>query len=272
MRYRRARRAAGARRRHRTPARRPAARVASTVDGPASTATPSRADAARARGARAAARARAAPGSPQLPWRRLVNPFRPLEILSADHVEAIHRASLRILAEIGVEVLGDRALDAFAGAGATVDRDDAAGPARPRPGRGAHRHARPREFTLHARNPARDIVFGGAEPRVRRGRRAGVRHATSTAAGAPATSPTSSTTSGSSAPSTSSTRRAAARSSRTTCRSRRATSTCTGRSRSSSTRPGSAWASARDRVDDALEVACLVRGVDRDTLARASPA
>ena len=61
---------------------------------------------------------RAAPGLAQLPWRRLVNPFRPLEILSADHVEAIHRASLRILAEIGVEVLGDRALDAFAGAGA----------------------------------------------------------------------------------------------------------------------------------------------------------
>ncbi len=37
-------------------------------------------------------------------------------------MEAIHRASLRILAEIGIEVLGDRALDAFAGAGARIDR------------------------------------------------------------------------------------------------------------------------------------------------------
>src|SRR5215207_2549580 len=42
---------------------------------------------------------RAAPGVRQLPWRRLVNPYRPIEILSTDHVETIHRASLRILAE-----------------------------------------------------------------------------------------------------------------------------------------------------------------------------
>ena len=62
----------------------------------------------------------------QLPWRRLVNPYRPLEILSADHVEAIHRASLRILAEIGLEVLGDRALDRWPAAGATVDRSNRA--------------------------------------------------------------------------------------------------------------------------------------------------
>ena len=65
---------------------------------------------------------RAAPGLAQLPWRRLVNPFRPVEILSADQVEAIHRASLRILAEIGVEVLGDRASTRSPRAGAAVDR------------------------------------------------------------------------------------------------------------------------------------------------------
>ena len=50
---------------------------------------------------------RTAPGVRQLPWRRLVNPYRPIEILSADQVEAIHVASLRILDEIGMEVLGD---------------------------------------------------------------------------------------------------------------------------------------------------------------------
>ena len=92
----------------------------------------------RSRGPRRRPR-RAAPGLAQLPWRRLVNPFRPVEILSADQVEAIHRASLRILAEIGMEVLGDRALDAFAAAGATVDRPNRRGPARPGPGRGARR-------------------------------------------------------------------------------------------------------------------------------------
>ncbi|MFL5650709.1 MAG: trimethylamine methyltransferase family protein, partial [Chloroflexota bacterium] len=104
---------------------------------------------------------RNAPGLALLPWRRLVNPFRPLEILSEDEVEGIHRASLRVLAEIGVEVLGDRALDAFARAGATVDR--------------SNRRVRldpdqtielittaPTTFELHARNPERDLTFGGA--------------------------------------------------------------------------------------------------------------
>jgi trimethylamine--corrinoid protein Co-methyltransferase len=103
---------------------------------------------------------RVAGGVPRLPWRTLRNPFRPLEVVSADQVEAIHRASLRILEEIGVECLGDRTLDAFAHAGARVDR--------------ARRSVRldgaqveelvakaPREFTLHARNPARNLTFGG---------------------------------------------------------------------------------------------------------------
>ncbi|HEY8847035.1 MAG TPA: trimethylamine methyltransferase family protein, partial [Candidatus Limnocylindrales bacterium] len=61
-------------------------------------------------------------GIPQLPFRTLTNPFRPLEVLSSDHVEEIHRTSLRILAEVGVEVLGDRAIELLAAAGATVDR------------------------------------------------------------------------------------------------------------------------------------------------------
>jgi trimethylamine---corrinoid protein Co-methyltransferase len=99
-------------------------------------------------------------GIPQLPFRSLSNPFTPLEVLSADHVEEIHRTSLRILAEVGVEVLGDRAIDRLAAAGATVDR--------------SNRRVRmdgalveeliataPAEFTLHARNPARNVVLGG---------------------------------------------------------------------------------------------------------------
>ena len=104
---------------------------------------------------------RAAPGLARLPWRRLVNPFRPVEILSADHVEAIHAASLRIVAEIGVEVLGDRALDAFAAAGATVDRLT-------RNVRLDPEHLEtliataPSTFELHARNAERNLRFGGA--------------------------------------------------------------------------------------------------------------
>lgn len=89
-----------------------------------------------------------------------MNPFEPLRILSADQVETIHGASLRILSEIGVEVLGDRTLEAFAGAGAMVDRSSRK--VRLDPG---HVEAliatAPSEFTLYARNPERNIVFGG---------------------------------------------------------------------------------------------------------------
>lgn len=103
---------------------------------------------------------RSAPGIRQIPWRRLENPFRPVEILSADHVEAIHGASLRILSEIGVEVLGDRAMDLLTGSGALVDRGTRRVRLDP-----AHVEAlvaqAPTTFTLHARNPARDIEFGG---------------------------------------------------------------------------------------------------------------
>ena len=45
---------------------------------------------------------RAATGVQQLPFRRLTNPFRPIEVLSADQVDDVHRASLRILAEGGI--------------------------------------------------------------------------------------------------------------------------------------------------------------------------
>ena len=96
------------------------------------------------------------------PWRRVVNPFRPVEILSADQVEAIHRASLRILSEIGLEVLGAAALDRFAADGAAVDRGTRT--VRLDPARVEELVAlAPPAFTLHARNPRRDIQLGGAD-------------------------------------------------------------------------------------------------------------
>ena len=100
-------------------------------------------------------------GIAQLPWRSVINPFRPVEILTAEQVELIHRASLRILREIGFEVLGDQALDLFEAAGATVDRsrrsvrlDDAQVEALVAQA--------PAEFRLHARNPERDVTLGGS--------------------------------------------------------------------------------------------------------------
>jgi trimethylamine--corrinoid protein Co-methyltransferase len=99
-------------------------------------------------------------GVPQVPWRRLENPFRPVELLSGDEVEAIHRSSLRILAELGMEVLGDRAIDAFVAAGAEVDRHTRR--VRLDPGLVESLVAlAPSEFRLYARNPERFVDFGG---------------------------------------------------------------------------------------------------------------
>ena len=71
----------------------------------------------------------------------------------------LHRASLRILAEIGVEVLGDRAIDLFRADGADVD--DATRRVRLDPGHVEELVAlAPREFELHARNPERNVRLG----------------------------------------------------------------------------------------------------------------
>ncbi len=98
-------------------------------------------------------------GVPQLPWRTVTNPYRPVEILTADDVETLHASSLRILSEIGIEVLGDRALDLLASAGARVDR--ASRNVRLDPGQVEELVAlAPSSFRLHARNPLRDVVIG----------------------------------------------------------------------------------------------------------------
>jgi trimethylamine---corrinoid protein Co-methyltransferase len=102
---------------------------------------------------------RHAGGIAQLPWRSVTNPYRPIEILSADEVETLHLASLRILAEIGVEVLGDRAIDLLNRAGATVERSTRN--VRLDPAQVEELVAlAPSTFTIHARNPARNLVFG----------------------------------------------------------------------------------------------------------------
>jgi trimethylamine--corrinoid protein Co-methyltransferase len=106
-------------------------------------------------------RARSRDAAPrQPPWRRLANPYRPFEILSADQLQAIHQASLRILEELGIEFLSDRALDILGRAGARVDRDSRL--VRFDPGLVEHLVGRaPSSFTLAARNPARSVAIGG---------------------------------------------------------------------------------------------------------------
>ncbi len=103
---------------------------------------------------------REATGLKQLPWREVSNPYPPVEVLSADHIETIHHASLRVLEEIGMRILERTALDSWTSAGARVDRSTM-----------MVRFDRamieelialaPAEFTLHARNPARNVTVGG---------------------------------------------------------------------------------------------------------------
>ncbi len=87
-------------------------------------------------------------------------PFLPTPAVSEDELEAIHEASLTILQEIGMDFLHDEAKAILKAAGADVD---------PNSDRVRFEKAlieskiglAPREFTLHARNPARNVQIGG---------------------------------------------------------------------------------------------------------------
>jgi trimethylamine---corrinoid protein Co-methyltransferase len=95
----------------------------------------------------------------QLPWRQVRNPYAPAELLSADQIEAIHNASLQVLEEIGVNVLLPEAREIYRQAGADLDPNST----RVRFDRAlieASVAKAPSRFTLHARNPARNLIFG----------------------------------------------------------------------------------------------------------------
>ncbi|MGF1608215.1 MAG: trimethylamine methyltransferase family protein [Kiloniellales bacterium] len=96
----------------------------------------------------------------QQAWRQVTLPYRPVEILSADQIEAIHLASLEILETLGMKVLDAEARRVFRAAGATVDE----GQQLVRLDRGLVEEKialPPSEFTLHARNPGRALRLGG---------------------------------------------------------------------------------------------------------------
>lgn len=103
---------------------------------------------------------RTSSGIKQLPWRNHRNPYSPIQVITEDQLEAIHNASLRILEELGIEFLDEEALRILKQNGADVKE----GSNRVRFSRDLilHHIAKvPREFTLHARNPAHDLTFGG---------------------------------------------------------------------------------------------------------------
>lgn len=97
---------------------------------------------------------------PQLPWTEVVSPYPPMEVLSADQLEAVHLTSLRILEELGMEIMSERARGILGAAGAEVDPLTRT----VRLDRGLVEKAlaaAPSSFVLEPRNPARRILMGG---------------------------------------------------------------------------------------------------------------
>jgi trimethylamine---corrinoid protein Co-methyltransferase len=94
----------------------------------------------------------------QQPFGQVPRPYAPIEVLSADHITAIHNAALRVLSETGMAVLEPRARDLFAQDGAAVSGNTV----RLDPVMVMERLAHvPSNFRLEARNPSRSLRFGG---------------------------------------------------------------------------------------------------------------
>src|SRR5262245_38036112 len=117
-------------------------------------------DAGKRRRSADRARLRNEPTIPQLPFQRVRNPYPPLALLSDDQIETIHQASMRILENLGIEVMNDRALALFKDAGAQVDQTTRT----VRLDRGLVDQALETtrsSYTLTSRNPERRIHLGG---------------------------------------------------------------------------------------------------------------
>jgi trimethylamine--corrinoid protein Co-methyltransferase len=97
---------------------------------------------------------------PQKPFRQPRHVYKPVEAVSADELESIHDASMRVLEEIGIDFLHEEAKDILKAAGAEIT-----------PGSDRVRMDRamvteliakaPAQFTVHARNPAHNLEIGG---------------------------------------------------------------------------------------------------------------
>ena len=99
-------------------------------------------------------------GFVQRPFGALCNPYKPMEILSADQVEAIHQASLHILRDIGLRVESDTALRLMKDVRAEVDRDGKCVRFDPSLIEEMLLSV-PERFTIHARNPEKTVTMGG---------------------------------------------------------------------------------------------------------------
>jgi len=95
----------------------------------------------------------------QLPWRPIRNPFPPFKFVSDDQVEALHRASMQVLKEMGINFLWEPARATLKAAGADVDADSTRVRFDPDLIEDLVAKA-PASFTIHARNPEHDVFMG----------------------------------------------------------------------------------------------------------------
>ena len=114
----------------------------------------------RNRGRDGRRRDRSAPHLASIPFQTLQNPFAPFEILTADQVEKIHKTSMRILVDVGIEFLDSETLDIWKSAGALVDPDSQRVRIEEKMVKAALKTV-PSTFTLRARNPNRNVIIGG---------------------------------------------------------------------------------------------------------------
>lgn len=94
----------------------------------------------------------------QMPWKPPVNIDRPTEPLSPEGVAAVHDGAMRILEEIGIEILNHEALEILRKAGCEVEGENV------RMGRDMvmeYVAMAPSEFVITPRNPDRKITVGG---------------------------------------------------------------------------------------------------------------
>ena len=117
---------------------------------------------ARRRNAEASSESGSAPAGAidQLNWRINRNQMAPLAPLSADQIESIHHQSLRILAELGIEVMSEKARALYRSVGAEVD--DATQIVKMDPALVTELVAKaPSSFTITPANPNHALTIGG---------------------------------------------------------------------------------------------------------------
>lgn len=95
----------------------------------------------------------------RLKWRQVFNPYSPTEVLSADQVESIHLASLKVLRDSGIRFLSADARTRLGRAGADVDEAEQQVRFDPDMIEGLLKTA-PKSFTVKARNQARSVLMG----------------------------------------------------------------------------------------------------------------